>query len=243
MTAFPDAALRKWVYPFEKGDTIRDDGAFRVAIDDGLDESERIQILTRPSRTCVIMNSATAQLPGLRDSANEAELRISLAAAGVAMNGADHLFFVPDALRRRLAATGNASNVRQLTSSDATSFAAFQESAPDQDQDDAFVELDHWVVFGAFDGDTLVAAGSAYPDEDVSTLADMGVLTLPDHRGRGHAREVVFALARHLLRLEYEPQYRCQLDNVGSVALAQSAGFVELGTWDAPLPDDDQDQD
>jgi len=35
----------------------------------------------------------------------------------------------------------------------------------------------------------------------------------------------------------YEPQYRCQLDNEPSIALARAAGFTPFGTWDVIRPE------
>lgn len=84
--------------------------------------------------------------------------------------------------------------------------------------------------------DTLVAVGSSYPFDGGAALADMGVVTHPERRGKGHARSVVYALSRGALAVGYEPQYRCQTDNTASVKLAQGSGFVSIGTWDVPLP-------
>ena len=36
----------------------------------------------------------------------------------------------------------------------------------------------------------------------------------------------------------YEPQYRCQLDNLASVALARGAGFRRFGEWEIILEQD-----
>lgn len=237
MTDFPSVVLDQWSSPFEDGEAIRDDDGFRLRVDENAEHAMRVQILTRPGRTSAIVSPEIAGLPGVREAADEQELRAALAGAGVAMNGADHLFFLPGSKKEELAAEADGPDVRRLTEADAVAFAAFEAEASEQDLDDAYVELDHWVVFGAFAGGELVAAGSAYPFDEGSRLADFGVLTLPAHRGRGRAREVVEAMARHVIGLGYEPQYRCQLDNAGSVALAHRTGFVELGTWDAPLPE------
>jgi RimJ/RimL family protein N-acetyltransferase len=120
---------------------------------------------------------------------------------------------------------------RQLGTDDEAAFVEFQSNASQQDLDDAYVELDHWAVFGAFDKGCLVCAASMYPWDD-QKIADVGVLTLSPFRGQGHARRVVRAISRHAYRLGYEPQYRCQLDNVASVALAKAAGLTLYGKWD-----------
>lgn len=74
-----------------------------------------------------------------------------------------------------------------------------------------------------------------YPWRD-APLADLGVVTLPAHRGKGHARRLVRAISRRALGREHEPQYRCQLDNHASIALAASSGLTLFGTWDIVSP-------
>lgn len=79
--------------------------------------------------------------------------------------------------------------MRQLTEQDDAIFSAFESSASEQDLDDAYVELDHWAVFGSFEQNRLVCAASMYPwGEDVQ-IADLGILTLSAYRGKGHARK------------------------------------------------------
>ncbi|MFE7039643.1 GNAT family N-acetyltransferase, partial [Streptomyces atratus] len=94
--------------------------------------------------------------------------------------------------------------IRQPTAQDEEVFAAFQASASEQDMDDAYVELAHRAVSGAFEDERLVRAASMYPWDD-STVADLGVLTLPSFRGQGHARRVVRAICRHAAGQGHEP--------------------------------------
>jgi RimJ/RimL family protein N-acetyltransferase len=126
--------------------------------------------------------------------------------------------------------------VRRLTDADAELFAQFQSSAPEQDLDDAYIELDHWAVFGAFAQDRLVTAASMYP-WGKARIADLGVLTLPSFRRRGHARAVVRDMSKYAAQEGYEPQYRCQLDNHASLAVAKAAGLTHFGTWEVVSPD------
>ncbi|WP_229867066.1 GNAT family N-acetyltransferase [Streptomyces gelaticus] len=111
----------------------------------------------------------------------------------------------------------------------------FEEAASEQDLDEAFVELDHWAAHGALEDGRLVCVASMYPWND-APLADLGVLTLPPYRGKGHARRLVRAISRHALARKHEPQYRCQLDNHASVAAAESAGLTRFGPWDVVSP-------
>jgi GNAT superfamily N-acetyltransferase len=100
-----------------------------------------------------------------------------------------------------------------LTEHDAQAFAEFESSASPQDLDDAYVELGHWAVFGAFVQDRLVSVASAYPWLDAH-IADIGVLTLPGFRGRNHGRAVVRALCKFAAQQAYQPQYRCQFEKL-----------------------------
>jgi len=114
----------------------------------------------------------------------------------------------------------------------------FQANASEEDLDAAWVELDHWQVFGAFDGERLVAAGSMYPWSLDPALADMGVLTLPEARGRGHARQLAHAMAMSAQAAGLQPQYRCRLDNTASIITAERSGLRAFADWDTILAAD-----
>src|SRR5579859_4534736 len=107
----------------------------------------------------------------------------------MAMHPADNLFYFSRADLRALLREDSPPGVRQLSDADAALFAHFECSASEQDLDDAYVELDHWAVFGAFVQDRVVTAASMYPWGGAQ-IADLGVLTLPEFRRAGHARAV-----------------------------------------------------
>ncbi|WP_191966778.1 GNAT family N-acetyltransferase [Microbacterium testaceum] len=151
-------------------------------------------------------------------------------AAGITLNDPDHLFYLPVEERANVIAPDPESNTRRLTADDADAFAALAAAAPEDDFDEAFVKLDHWLVFGTFVDGRLAAVASMFPWRGTQ-LADLGVITLPEFRGRGLARVTVLALAADALEQGYEPQYRCQLDNAPSVALALASGFRRFGEW------------
>lgn len=159
----------------------------------------------------------------------------ALEAASITLNDPDDVFHFSTAESRLLSAEVPRPGVRALTPDDRAAFDRFIASAPEDDADEAFVELDHWLVFGSFVDGVLVCAASMYPWDD-STLADTGVLTLPEHRGRGHAAATVRAISAESLRRGFEPQYRCQVDNAASIAVARSAGLTLFGTWEVVLP-------
>ena len=204
-----------------------------IVVDPELAEDRRLTLLTAGGGTKATMTPAMADRLALGgpNTVTEVRLRQALAEAGVAMHGADCLFYFTEEAKATLLDETQPTSVRRLGPSDAALFKEFEEVASEQDLDDAYVELDHWAVFGSFEDDRLVAAASSYPWGG-ARLADMGVLTLPAYRGKGHARGVVSAICRHAYGEGYEPQYRCQLDNHASRALAASAGLTQFGTWE-----------
>lgn len=209
---------------------------FGVAVYAGLGENRRVMILDLGDAVRAVLAPSVARAVGVagsdvRVSFGESDLRQALRDAGVVLHGADRLHYFLGADRERLRRESDGSGVRRLTGGDERVFAEFVAVAPAQDFDDAYVELDHWVVFGAFAGDRLVSAASAYPWGG-GRIADVGVVTLPDSRGHGHARAVVRALCRYAVRQGHEPQYRCQFDNDPSIALARSAGLTYFGSWE-----------
>jgi RimJ/RimL family protein N-acetyltransferase len=248
MTDTPDSADRLsstisnfWNSAFLGGEILYRDARFTLAANPDLDHDSRVMLLTRPDGLCMaVVTPELAGRLGLRElrAPSAASVRRRLADAGLALHGADCLFYCAATAKRALLDEADAPTVRALTARDADAFAAFQSSASEQDLDDAYVELDHWAVFGAFVEGRLVSAASMYAWEN-SRLADLGVLTLAHARGHGHARRVVRALCRHAYAHGCEPQYRCQTDNAASVALARSVGLTLYGTWEVVSPDCD----
>ncbi|MBD7950753.1 MULTISPECIES: GNAT family N-acetyltransferase [Oerskovia] len=244
-----------WRAPLVGGDVLHRDASLTVVSNPGLPEDRRVTVLTTRGAVAsggpadpaaptdgpgAVLVAVTPQVAGLLELAGpravtEASVRRALQEAGVALHEADCVFHLTEHTTAALLAEDDVPTVRRLSAQDAAAFSVFEASAPEQDLDDAYVELDHWAVLGAFEGERLVAAASMYPWGD-SRLADTGVLTLPDARGKGHARRVVRAISRYALSQGYEPQYRCQVDNAASRALAARAGFTQLGTWEVVSP-------
>lgn len=225
----PATVLDYWQQIFGKGRCVFDDGRVSLRTDESLGETY-VMILARRDRTAAVaIAPALAERTGLSDGSPIAlgDIRRRLAAGGIHLHDPDHLFYrSPSAVsspRRHM--------VRRLGPDDRDAFKRFQDAASARDMDDAWVEFDHPVLFGGFDGDRIVCAASMLRWRE-SPVGDLGVLTLPDARGRGLGREVVGAIADHAVASGLEPQYRCQTDNLASVALARSAGFESLGEWE-----------
>lgn len=231
MTNYAAVITDFWQTMF-RGDVRYGDETVTVTANPDLAHDRRAMVLeTVEGPAALVVTPDLAERLDFSGRPDLSELRRRLSDVDITLHGADHLFYFTRAARDRLLAEGPADHVRQLTRQDVDLFDAFTSSASESDLDDAFVELDHWAVFGAFEDGRLVAAASMYPWQK-STLADVGVLTLPSYRGRGHARHVVRAICRYAYHQRHQPQYRCQLDNDASVALARSAGLTRFGQWD-----------
>jgi GNAT superfamily N-acetyltransferase len=209
-------------------------GSYQIVVDDGLPEDRSLMLVEPVARSGMLRaTSVTIERLGLGRQPRIAAqaLARALDAAHVKLNGADHLFYLPVEEHPAVRSERVPPGTRRLHEADAGAFAVLAGEAPQDDFDEAFVDLGHWLAFGTFVDDRLASVASAYPWRG-TRLADLGVLTLPAYRGRGCARATVRALSAAALEQGYEPQYRCQLDNALSVALACSAGFARFGTWD-----------
>ncbi|MCL1671045.1 GNAT family N-acetyltransferase [Elizabethkingia ursingii] len=218
------------------GDLWYEDDSFTLMINEDLEEDGQIMLLESADRQRVnaVITSAIMKRIGLmvNDSLSESVFLQLLKDAGISLHGADYIYYYQEENKKKLLETASIETIRLLNASDAEAFEYFVSSASEQDLDDAYVELDHWVVFGSFEDGKLVSAASMYPWGDDVKIADLGVLTLPDYRGKGHARNLVHTICKYTLQQGYEPQYRCQIDNHASVALAAASGLTLYGKWD-----------
>ncbi|XOK61132.1 GNAT family N-acetyltransferase [Paenibacillus elgii] len=240
MPLFSQTITDFWQAQFLNGDVLYSDGVFTVAINPDLDEDSRVMVLeTAAGRVMAVLTPALAEKAGLdqRQDLSEPIFRRKLNEAGVTLHGADYVFYFSEAEKNILLQESLEGDLRRLTEQDEAVFSEFRSSASEQDLDDAYVELDHWAVFGSFEHNRLVSAASMYPWGEDSHIADLGVLTLTPFRGKGHARKVVRSISKCAYEQGYEPQYRCQLDNQASVSLAKAAGLTLFGKWDVVSPD------
>ncbi|HEV7320855.1 MAG TPA: GNAT family N-acetyltransferase [Ensifer sp.] len=242
MPQFSTEITNHWRATFSSGTVVQGESGFTVALTSALDDdSEAMMMKTADRKVMAAVSPALADklaVSGRPDLCEPVFLHM-LQEMGITLHDADYIFYLAEAEKAALLREQPASWVRLLTTEDSAAFAEFQSSASEEDLDAAYVELDHWLVFGAFEGDRLVCAASMYPWREESRIADMGILTLATHRGKGHARSVVRAISRHALGQGFEPQYRCQLDNAASTALAKAAGLTLFGEWQPVSPASD----
>jgi len=236
ITQFSPTIEAYWHDLFLTGDLIYQNDQLTVVVSTTLQPDRQLMLRqSTEGRLWAVMTPDIASQLGLstrqQTGFSAAQLRQWIQDADIRLHGADQLFYFSAAAQQALLLQTPLPHVRQLHSEDAALFARFQSLASAQDLDNAYVELDHWAVFGAFADGQLVCTASMYPWAG-ERIADTGVLTLPDYRGAGHARGVIRAISRYACEQGYQPQYRCQTDNLASTALARAAGLDLLGRWE-----------
>lgn len=227
-----------WNVPPTRGEVLWQSTATSVAVDPLLTDKRLARHLKRPDGSEVLalrQDIANAfHASGIALDRIEAALEW-LASQGHEFADWEYVFYLTDHARTELLGATLPDGCRVLREADAGLFAAFQAGISEDDLDEAFVELDHWLVVGAVSSqvsevETIMAASSVYP-WDGTTLADVGIVTSPAFRGRGLARTVVRAAAIATLARGHEPQYRCQVTNSASRATGEAAGFELFATW------------
>ncbi|EMI5489049.1 GNAT family N-acetyltransferase [Providencia stuartii] len=213
--------------------------SFCLTINNSLDESNSIMVLgVVNGKTRVTLSSKVAEALMLSkiEITNLEQLEVYLAEKKLKLHGPDNLYYFSHQNQLKLLNESDKKNIRPLTSEDKNAFSQFERLASKDDLENAYVELEHWLVYGAFEGQQLVCAASMY-DWDNTQFADIGVLTLDPFRGKGYAKKVISAMSKKAIQLGYEPQYRTQIDNQASIALANSLGLSLFAKWDVISPD------
>lgn len=230
MNLFSQIISDYWSSQFQLEKGMLDNSAFSLFINPNLEGHSSVMLLELENKVYITISPTVADRLGKEISSLKA-FEESLSTANIQLNGADNIYYFDERAKANLLDNRTPTNIRPLSSNDSKVFTLFQSQASEEDLDGASVELDHWLVFGLFENEKLVCVASMYPWDDTK-IADLGVLTLSSVRGKGYAKAVVQVICRHAYSLGYEPQYRCQIDNYPSIALAKSCGLSLFGKWD-----------
>lgn len=115
-------------------------------------------------------------------------------------------------------------STRSLTRRDTAAFDRLREACTSHERALAQITLDDPLVVGCFDGATLIGVASTL---DISPdIADIGVLTHPEFRGRGIAVGLAVQLRNAVVKRGRIAQYTTMLSNHASVRTAEKAGFA-----------------
>lgn len=118
--------------------------------------------------------------------------------------------------------------VRRLPRSDAAALRAFRSSCPPEDWDHGGIDPTAAEIWASSEEDGIVALGQLRPHPDGAV--DPGVVTHPDHRGRGHASRLVSAMAQAALAQERLVLYQTLQSNVAAISIARRLGFARYAT-------------
>lgn len=116
-------------------------------------------------------------------------------------------------------------HVRMLGERDRTAVEAMRAACDPEEWEHGDIDFDRNSVCGAFEGAALASVASW---EDRGGLANVGVVTHPAHRGRGHARAAAGAIIERLLREGALPQWQTLVSNAPSLAVGRALGCIEL---------------
>lgn len=228
-TQFSNSIVNYWHNQYQNCELLLKSHDLSVFINPNLDEAYQAVQLTLVEETIMMISPNFAQSHSLDAQFNWANLN---------WHGADQIFYYDAEQLNSVKELPKLYLIRPLTQNDQQIFDEFCQNLPTEDLEDAFVALDHWLVYGVFvHGQLVTIASMCAWDKDQYKIADVGVITSPVFRQQGHAKRVIRSISQAAILLGYEPQYRCQLDNAHSFALAQSSGLSPLLQWDVVLAD------
>ncbi len=149
MPDFPPVVTDYWAAAFRWEPLHRNDYV-TVTVNPNLADNARVAVLQTADDDRVsiavtpdLAGALTKDLAPL-DNPTETDIRAAIANHGVALNGADNVFYLTETAADDILGDTEPTNVRQLTDADADIFASFKAVASEEDWGGAHVELDHW---------------------------------------------------------------------------------------------------
>ncbi len=130
------------------------------------------------------------------------------------------------------------SPARLLTAEDSDAIQRLAEGCGELAWKASKLVLDREPNFGLFVGSEIVAA-SGYLNMG-GVLAYIGVVTHPQHRGKGHAKAVASATMKYAFDCGLVPMWRTPASHEAAIAIARSLGFQPYAfTIDVQLTEDE----
>ncbi|OBU02622.1 GNAT family N-acetyltransferase [Morganella psychrotolerans] len=230
---FPAVITRHWEEEYQRGHVLVTQPSFRLMCRTDLEEGYDAMWLRMAQEDRIQITDDLAGRLRLQQHPvmSRDEFLSRIAHNELHWGHADQFFYLTTQAESALLNAKFPDYVRTLTAADEAIFTRLCAENNEDDLEIAGVEPDHHLVYGVFKNRQLVAAASAYPWE-TSRLMDIGVLTHPGYRKQGFASLAVRALSHAALQAGFTPQYRCQLNNEPSLALAEHSGFTPFAQWD-----------
>jgi len=241
MSVFSEEVHTYWRSQMVQGSIIHLDEVFTLVSNPSLREKYKVMILEMTNKHTMAVATPcvteTLKLKELEEYTVDA-FRKAISNCKIELHTPDYIYYLPYNKVILIKPPEDKINFRPLSIElDTELFRNFESKCSEEDLDGAYVSLKHWVVYGAFDGEELVGASSAYLWNG-TRLADLGVIISDNYRDRGIATRLVQAICADIVDKGYVPQYRCQTDNIASIALAKAAGFSLFGEWEVILAEE-----
>jgi hypothetical protein len=153
MSQFSREVIEFWDRAFLTGEPLCRGTAFVLTVNPELSSDRRVMVLesVEGPAAAVVTPDSKEKLDLIRRPISSLEaFRRRLAEAGVTLHGADFVFYFREADKQQLL-HDEPRTTRLIIRDDQSAFNEFQAAVSLQDQEAAYVELDHWAVFGAFD--------------------------------------------------------------------------------------------
>lgn len=221
-----------WRSQMVQGSIIHLDEVFTLVSNSTLEDAYKVMILEMTNKhTMAVATPLVTDYLKLREleEYSISSFRETIKKCEPKLHTPDYIYYLPYNKVPNTRNTEDDIEIRVLSiDQDKDAFNKFESECSEEDLDGAYVSLKHWVVYGAFDGDRLIGAASVYL-WDNTKLADLGVIINEQYRDRGIATRLVQVICSHVIDKGYVPQYRCQIDNQPSIALAEAVGFSLFG--------------
>jgi GNAT superfamily N-acetyltransferase len=238
MNGFSEEVHTYWQSQMIQGSIIHLDEVFTLVSNPTLKEMYKVMILEMTNKhtmavatPCVVKDLKLKEL----EEYNVETFRKAISSCKIELHTPDYIYYLPNNRVIPIKAIQDSITFRVLSiERDAEAFRAFESKCSEEDLDGAYVSLKHWGGYGAFDGEELIGASSAYLWNG-TRLADLGVIVSDRYRDRSIATRLVQAICMDIIDKGYVPQYRCQTDNKPSIALAEAVGFSLFGEWEVIL--------
>lgn len=192
-----------------------EDGRSVTSVPPGVADAVRDITEAARSREC-LLNPATAER--LRGRVDPALARLGLSTTSRVFRDRTFAFACNNSLLRRHAA-GECVRLTDSSVPPAEGLALPTHCFPDG------------VAYGVVaDGRVVCVAYAHRSGVMESQVADLGVETAPEYRGRGYAKTAVSELVLHFIKARGEARYACDPANTASIRTAVAVGFVPYGT-------------
>lgn len=117
----------------------------------------------------------------------------------------------------------------RASDADVALIARLIDASDADDLDEAELDLDELdnIIEVIVDSEGQIASyASSHGFDMAPEYGDIGIITHPDHRNLGLGSAAVAAVCRRIRDEGYEPLYRCDETNAGSIALSSGLGFT-----------------